>query len=296
MKIIDCQHHLWDITKPWYPEFSGASEPRIWGSTGELKRSYLLDDYFADLQDTEVVKSVHIQACTRENAIAETRWLQDLAEDPRSRGFPHAIVAWADFSDPGVEASLAAQKAFPNVRGIRQVVTRNSDPLLNQARIDFLNDAGWLGNFGKLADYGLSFDLQLSTPQLADAARLAGVNSNVMIALLHYAFPVERHRAGMERWRTGMRELSKHSNVYVKLCGLGMTDCHWRPDSIKPFVFDAIDMFGVNRCMFGSNFPVDSLTSSYSALVSSMKSLLSTCSEEDRHKLFYANAARFYRI
>jgi predicted TIM-barrel fold metal-dependent hydrolase len=296
MQIIDSQHHLWDISKPWYPEFSGAPEPRIWGSTGELQRSYLLEDYFKDVQDADVVKSVHIQACTRENAIAETQWLQDIADDPKSRGFPHAIVAWADLSDSRVEASLAAQRAFPNVRGIRQVLTRNCDPLLNQARIDFLNDTVWLGNFGKLADYGLSFDLQLSTPQLTDAAQLAGDYPDVMIALLHYAFPVERHRAGVERWRAGMRELSKHASVYVKLCGLGMTDCHWSANSIKPFVFDAIDIFGVDRCMFGSNFPVDSLTSSYSALVHSMRDLFSLCSEGDRQKIFYANAARFYRI
>jgi len=131
--------------------------------------------FLKDAQNQNVVKSVHVQVCSkREDALAETRWLQSIADDPRSRGFPHAIVAWADLSDSKVEDVLKAQRAFSNVRGIRQIASRNSDPVLNQARIDYLNDAGWLRNFSRLADYGLSFDLQISTPQLWDAARLAG--------------------------------------------------------------------------------------------------------------------------
>jgi len=121
-------------------------------------------------------------------------------------------------------------------------------------------------------------------------------NPNVTIILLHFAFPVERHLAGIENWRNGMQELAQHPNVCAKICGFGLTDYYWSIESIKRLVVETIDFFGIDRCIFGSNFPVDGVTSSYDNLINSVKSIVSGFSESDKRKLFHDNAARIYRI
>jgi predicted TIM-barrel fold metal-dependent hydrolase len=298
MQIIDPHHHLWDLDNNPYPHMKGPESVRIWGPNTKLRHNYLLADFFDDIKNQNVVKSVHVQAnYDFADPVGETRWLQAVADAPGSRGFPHGIVGWADFMKSDVERVIADHARHSNFRGIRQIASKHpSEPLLDLAATDYLNDTTWLDNFGLLKKYGLSFDHQITDHQAEDTARLARRHPDVQIILVHMAFPVERHYAGLLRWRENMRKMADCPNVALKLSGLGMTDLHWSVDSIRPLILDGIELFGVDRCMFASNFPVDKVMSDYDTLFNAFKSVVSDFSAADRQKLFHDNAERIYRL
>jgi predicted TIM-barrel fold metal-dependent hydrolase len=147
-----------------------------------------------------------------------------------------------------------------------------------------------------LSQFNLSFDMQLYYQQMEQAARLAMRYERTLIIVNHTGMPVERDKQGIEGWRTGMKALASCPNIVVKISGLGMTDPEWTTESIRPFVLEAIDIFGANRCMFASNFPVASLFSSYDRLFDAYGAIVNDFSAAEQSMLFHDNAERYYRI
>jgi predicted TIM-barrel fold metal-dependent hydrolase len=211
-------------------------------------------------------------------------------------GFPHGIVARVELQRPEAEVLIAEHRRFRNLRGIRHIVNWHANPKWTFTDHDFLGDDVWLKGFALLKKYGLSFDLQLYPGQMAKAARLAQRYPETLIVLNHTGMPVERDAAGMAAWREGMRALAACDNVVAKISGLGMVDWHWSEASIRPFVLETIDFFGVDRVMFGSNFPVDRLYSTFDMLCAAFESIVAGFSEGEKTNLFHDNAIRVYRI
>jgi predicted TIM-barrel fold metal-dependent hydrolase len=108
--------------------------------------------------------------------------------------------------------------------------------------------------------------------------------------------PAERDAAGIEGWKRGMRQLAACPNIAVKLCGYGMVDTIWTVDSIRPFVLQPIEWFGLERSMFASNFPVDRLMASYDRLWDAYRDISAGFSSAEKELLFAKNAERVYRI
>ncbi len=294
--IVDPHHHLWDLERFSYPWLSARPLPAsVAGDVAPIAKSYLLDDYLADTAKQNVVKSVHVDAgFDPAQPVEETRWLQSIADQ---RGFPHGIVARAELHRPDVETTLASHCRFPNVRGIRHIVNWHPDPAKTYVtKPDFLTDPAWLRGFAQLKRYNLSFDLQLYPSQMADAAALAAAHGDTTIILNHAGMPVDRDPEALSLWRAGMRALGAQPNVWVKISGLGMVDWRWTEQSIRPFVLETIEIFGPDRCMFASNFPVDKLYSSFDALYDAFKSIVSDFSVGERRKLFSDTALAVYRI
>lgn len=294
--IIDPHHHLWDLERFSYPWLTVKPQPlSVAGDITPIANTYTLDDYLADARGHNVVKSVHVDGgFDPTKPVEETRWLQSLAD---RRGFPHGIVARAELNMPDVEAVLAAQAAFTNVRGIRHIVNWHPDPAKTFiGRSDLLTDPAWLAGFALLKKYDLSFDLQLYPAQMADAARVAHNHPDTVIILNHAGMPVDRDSDAIALWRTGMRALAAQPNVWVKISGLGMVDWNWTEDSIRPFVLETIDIFGVDRSMFASNFPVDKLYSSFGALYTAFKNVVADFQPDEKRKLFFDNAEAAYRL
>ena len=296
MKLIDPHHHLWHVDH--YPWLSEEAEDVLFGKdVTPIRKNYLIEDFFEDTKNLDVVKSVYIEADYDPNDPAgEARWLQSVADGPGSRGFPHGIVAAANFADPDVDALLAEHCRYPNTRGIRHNLNRHTDPALNFADRDYLNDDTWLSNFGLLGKYGLSFDLQLYYYQMADAASLARRYRDILIILDHTGMPIDHDEDGLAGWRDGMRTLAQCPNVAAKISGLGMFDHDWTAGSIRPFVEETIEIFGVDRCMFASNFPADKLVSDYDKIWNAFDEITRGFSEDERRKLFHDNAERYYRL
>lgn len=297
MKVIDPHIHLWDLDSHYYPWLAKSSQSFV-GDSAELKHNYLPRDLLAEAGDIEVMKVVHIDANhDPANPLEETRWLQSLADDPAQRGLPHGIVAAADLSRDDAEALLAAHAAFRNTRGIRQILNVHADPLYDYVGRHYMREAGWRRNFPLLAKYGLSFDLQLYPLQMPDAVALARANPEVQLIVNHTGMFVDRdHPSGYRAWRDGMRLLAGCPNVAVKISGLAMFDHHWTIESFRPYVLETLDTFGVERCMFASNFPVDRLFARYTDLWHAFAAIVAGLDRVEKDAVFFANAQRIYRL
>lgn len=297
MKIIDAHHHFWTVTDDLYTWLNDKDLDLLWGKPTDLPRNYLPGDIVAAAGNWELSKSVHVQCFHNpENPVEETQWLQGLADESQSRGYPQAIVGFADFSSDRVEHVLSQHCEYKNMRGIRQILNRHPNEMWHMSDRDFMQDAAWRSRFGLLAKYGLSFDLQIFYHQVADAIQLAIQHPNILIILNHAGMPADRDAESIDAWRAAMKQLASCDNIVAKISGLGMCDKQWTTDSIRPFVMDVIEAFEIHRCMFGSNFPVDSLFSDYQSVWDAYDAITFDLSEAERNMLFHDNAERYYRI
>jgi predicted TIM-barrel fold metal-dependent hydrolase len=294
--VIDAHHHLWDLQNNSYPWLQERPlKPRLEGNIEPIAKDYLLKDYLDDIRNQNVVKSVHVQTgWDPADPVGETRWLQGVADQ---HGYPHGIVARATLDAPDVEKVLEGHLRYKNLRGIRHMINWHSDPAKTYVdRPDLVTTSAWRRGFALLQRFDLSFDLQLYPAQMADAATLAHANPETLIILNHAGMPVDRDEEGIRHWRQGIRQLASAPNVVVKISGLGTVDWTWTVESIRPFVWQAIEAFGVSRCMFASNFPVDKLFSDFDTLYDSFREITTSFSADERRKLFHDNAARYYRL
>lgn len=303
MKIIDTHHHLWDLehnSYPWLKKDIG----HFAGDYSKIRRSYLITDFLADADSLPggwaLAKSVHVQAewDHGHDPVGETAWLQKTADSAGSKGMPCGIVAFADLADPRVEDTLARHAKHKNWRGIRHMLNHSQDnPRLNFAqRGDLMSDRQWRAGYRLLAKFNGSFDLQVWPWQLDLAARLTGDIPEVRVILNHTGLPYARDAAAMRQWREGMKALAARPHVAAKISALGMAHRGWTTEFIRPFVEETISIFGADRCMFASNFPVDSITSSYAQVWNAYDEITSKLSAPDRQKLFHDNAVRYYRL
>ena len=182
------------------------------------------------------------------------------------------------------------------MRGVRQIVGREpeEDRVTGSGRL--LEDEQWQRGLGLLSRLGLSFDLQLIPPQLPVVARILERHPDLAVALCHCGSPWDRSPEGLDAWRNGLRSLARLPNVHCKISGLGMFDHRWTTESIRPIVLDVLEIFGVERCMLGSNFPVDKLYGDYVNLWAAYASITATLTAAERRSLYAENARRFYRL
>ena len=290
--IIDAHHHVWELARiPW---LRGPMQPRIFGAYEGLRRDYLLDEFKSDLSPWGITQSVYVQLNVAPGEeVQETAWVQQQAQ---AHGRPDAIVAFADLASPDVAAVLDAHLRFPNVRGIRQQLHWHENPQYRFAlRPDVMNDAGWRRGLAALQARGLSFDLQVFPGQMADAARMAQDFPGVPFVLLHAGMLVDRSPAGWAEWRAGMRALAACPNMWVKLSGLGTFVRACSVELWRPVVKETLDIFGPARCMYGSNYPIESLWTSYAQLFETMQECLVGLTDLERRQVLHGTAAGFYR-
>ncbi|MHA6803877.1 amidohydrolase family protein [Salinifilum ghardaiensis] len=292
--LIDPHFHLWNLDENYYPWLSDEVGPAAWGSCEGLLSNYLIDDYLRDAEGQELVKSVHLDVgWDPRDPVGETRWLQRIADQ---RGFPHGIVGYADLTSPEVEAVLDGHMEHANFRGVRQSMNYHPEPAKTYlSRPEVSRTAEWRRGFRQLRKRELSFDLQLYYPQAEEFFELAAEHSDVPIIVNHAGMQVDGPEH-FEAWRAGMAVLAQAPNVACKISGLGMGEHDWTTESIRPCVESALELFGVERCMFASNFPVDKLFSGYAEIFGAFREITREYSRDERTALFHDNAARYYRL
>jgi predicted TIM-barrel fold metal-dependent hydrolase len=293
-RIVDAHFHLWDLDENYYPWLSDGDRPSLVKDFSTLRRNYLVADYLRDVGTLDVIAGVHIQAeHDHRDPVRETRWLQRVADDPSSRGFPHGIVANADLAGPDVASVLEQHCAFANTRGIRQAVNRYLDA---PKPWDPLLDPAWVRNFGLLARFGLSFDLQLFATQCEAAVALIRAHPTVQFVLTHAAMPFDTSAEGRALWRRSLSRYAQFPNVAIKLSGFGGYDETWNAVSIDPIVAPVIEAFGAQRCMLASNYPVERIVKPYAGIWRTFLDYFASYTAAEREQLFCANAARIYRL
>ena len=296
LTMVDAHMHLWDLKRIRYPWLTPPLPVGITGDVSPIARDYLLDDYLGDAAGggVHVRKIVHIEAgADPADALAETQWLQSMAA---ARGYPQAIVAHAELQRSGAAELLERHAAHRNVRGIRQILNWHPDPAKTYTPRDLLADEAWWAGFARLKRHGLSFDLQIYPGQMPAAARLASRHPDTPLILNHTGMPVEKDAAGIDAWRSGMRVLAAQPNVAVKISGLAMLDWHWSDASLRPFVLETLELFGAQRTMIASNFPVDRLFGTFGQFCAAYTRILAGASAAERANLYSGTAERIYRI
>jgi predicted TIM-barrel fold metal-dependent hydrolase len=286
LPFVDTHIHYWDLKDPqlrylWLePDWIHP----ILGNVDALKvLLYGADQYLAETRFQNVAKAVHVQAAIGiDDPVQETRWLQAQADRV---GFPQGIVGHCDLTSADAQATIERHLESANFRGVRDF-----------GQGDYLADPAWRRGYGLLGEPELVFCLD-TTWQEADKVRsLAEEHPGVVLCIDHAGFPRARDDDYFAHWRTGMSTMAGAPNVVCKISGLGMCDNHWTVDSIRPWVLACIEIFGVERSFFGSNWPVDRLYSSYGDVVDAYAAIISDFTAAEQAALFSGNAERVFRI
>ncbi|MFN3670948.1 MAG: amidohydrolase family protein [Bosea sp. (in: a-proteobacteria)] len=295
-KVIDAHHHVWDLGANHHPWLSDDPPiPFRYGDYSAIRKTYMPADYRRDTAGWPVTGSVYVEAeWDRAKALDESRWIAAVAAE---HGLPCAVVAWCDLAEPGAAERLAAHAAIPIVRGIRHKPAAAASPEeARRGRPGSMDDPAWRDGYAHLARNRLSYDLQTPWWHLDAAAELARDAPDTQIIVNHAALPSDRSPEGLAGWRRALELAAAEPNIALKISGIGRPGIPWAEAGNGPIIRDAIAIFGVERAMFASNFPVDGLVGDFDTIFSGFLAATADRSEDDRRKLFHDNAARFYRL
>lgn len=293
MKIIDSHHHIWrrrDL--PW---LMGPMQPRIFGAYEPIRRDYPVAEFLEDIGSRNIVKSVYVQAnWPKDRFEDEVAWVQQTADDS---GWPHGIVGYCDMTVADARPALDRLAKYPLMRGIRQQLHWHKNPLYRFASgPDLSRDPDVQRNIGHLADYGWSFDLQVFAPQMRGAAELAAACAKVTFVLQHAGMPEDMSAEGLDFWRTELANLARQPNVVSKLSAFGTFIHRNETGHVGLILHEALRIFGKDRCMFGSNFPIEKIWTDYGQLVDSFLIAASDLDEATRTAIFHDTAKRIYKL
>lgn len=276
MGFIDSHHHLWDPRLREYPWMA---------SLDALDRPLVVDDLRHAIAGTGVTSTVVVQAASTDE---ETDWLVALAESaPEIVG----VVGWAALEAGGVGDRLAQLVDRGRwVRGIRHPAQDEADPgwLARPAVIEGVRAVG---------DAGLVYDLLIKRSESAAAEKLVEALPDVQFVVDHAAKPGIAE-GEWERWHADLSALAAHGNVACKVSGLVTEASHdeWREQGIPRYIDAVLELFGADRCMFGSDWPVSLLAATYGEVVDLARAATASLSESERDALFSGTAARVYGL
>lgn len=280
MQIIDTHQHLWDLDKL----------PYSWTANHEtFNRSFRLEDYYAATAGVDVIKTVHVEADIDETHILdETRYILSLAE--RDDNPIAGVVAGCRPEYDGFREYIEQLAGHANLKGVRRILHVVPDEISTTTT--------FVENVRSLEEFDLSFDLCVLARQLPLAVNLVEQCPNVRFILDHCGNPDIKNQA-YDEWRAGMKELAAYPNVTAcKISGIVVnTDIpNWTVEDLRPAVEGVIEIFGWERVMFGSDWPVCTQAASLKNWLDALTVLTLNASEEHRRKLFRENAERVYRL
>ena len=291
--VVDAHHHIWRRADlPW---LTGPMQPRIFGPYEPIRRDYPMREFLADVEGSGVVASVYVQVNWAPGRFEdEVAWVSDVAAET---GWPHAIVGYADVTADDVTTQLERLAAYPLVRGIRQQFHWHDNALYRfAARPDLLAEPAVRRNIAKLADHGWAFDLQVFANQMTEAAGLVRACPDVPFVLQHCGMPEDLSADGREAWLDGLKQLADISNCVVKLSGLGTFIHRNDPGHIAGIASQTVALFGPDRCLFGSNFPIEKLWTDYRSLIGAYRAAIAPMGPTAEAAVFHDTAKRVYRI
>ena len=297
LPIVDAHHHFWDLARnphPWLQQL-----PRIpfrYGDYSAICRDYLPAEHQARAAPHRLLRSVLMEGeWDPRDPVGEARWVHELAA---GHGTPHAMAAqiWLDRDD--LADVLAAYQTLPLVRSVRHKprCASREDHQPGWAPPGSMRCPRWRDGYARLAGAGLMFELQAPWWHVAEAIELARDFPATTLIVNHAALPAQRDPASLTAWARAVARLADCPNVRMKISGLGVPGQPWTPALQRPVVETLIAAFGTERCLFASNFPVDSLTGELDTIFSVFKALTRELDAGRRLALFCDNAVALYQI
>jgi predicted TIM-barrel fold metal-dependent hydrolase len=226
---------------------------------------------------------IHVEAARgRHDSTAETRSVQSLAERD---GMPAGVVAHVDLTAEDIAGELERQSRFPNLRGIRPSRPER-----------YLANPRWHRGYALLERFGLVCCTTPAPHDVDGTVKLVEAVPGVTYCVNHAGSPRQRDREYFDGWRERMRKLARPESTVIKISGLGMADHRWTIESLRPWVSTCIECWGPSRVMFGSNWAVDRLFSSYGDLVGAYRELVSEFARDEQVAMLSGNADRLFRL
>jgi len=275
-EMIDAHHHLWRYSAEDY----GWISPEM----NVLRRDFVAQDLDRELQEAGVDGSVVVQA---RQSIEETRWLLELAaEDEAIRG----VVGWLPLVSAELPAMLREFADYGKLKGLRHVIQDEPDD-------DFILREDFNRGVAALLDTGLVYDILIHERHLPQAAKFVERHPEQAFVLDHLAKPLIKDGI-LEPWRENLTRLAEHENVFCKLSGL-VTEADWDAwtlDDLRPYLDIALEAFGAERLMAGSDWPVCLLASGYGQWWDALRAWAGRLDEDERERVFGLTAKRAYRL
>lgn len=290
--IIDTHVHFWDMATPdlgmkWVWLEKDFIHP-ILGDIDAMKSvKYTIDSVYAESRFADVSGFVHVQAALgSEDPVVETQWLTRMRENAP---VPFTIIAHADLGTDKALAQLDGHAESPYFVGVRDFA---AEPMLASGEINPVYEE----SLKVMSDRGLVYDLDCEWMNMPAGTELARRHPELQVVLEHIGFPRARDDEYFENWKRSLMQLASAPNVTVKISGLAMTDPRFTKESLRRWVDTCVEAFGPDRCVLGSNWPVDRLYSSYDVIMNLYREYISELSESEQAKILHENAARLYRL
>lgn len=293
--IVDAHHHVWDLERNHYPWLTpDVLVPHRYGDYTAMKKTYRAEDYCSDIAGHGVVGTVYMEAeWDPSDPLGETRYIEGV----RARtGVPGAMVAqaWLDAAD-AIDV-LRAQAASPLVRSVRHKPGGPASPgEVAAGGRSLMSDDNWRAGYAALGDLGLHFDLQTPWWNLGEARRLAEDFPTTTLVVNHSGVLLDRAPDTISAWRAALDHIAVAPNVVIKASGLCVAGIPWSTDLNRQVILDMVRIFGADRVMFGSNFPVDGMFVSYAGMLETYRESLAELSAGEQHSVFAGTAQRIYR-
>jgi L-fuconolactonase len=272
---IDAHHHFWKYSAPDYAWIDDAMGP--------IRRDFFPSNLEKEIRDAGVDGVVSVQA---RQTLEETRWLLTMAAQ---NSFIRGVVGWVPLTDPSVSAELESFAAEPRLRAVRHVIQSEPDGFL--MRRDFNRGVSIL------REMGLAFDLLVHERQLPEAILFVDHHPQQIFVLDHLAKPRIREQL-LDPWRKNLKELARRENVFGKISGL-VTEADfltWNEAQLRPYYDTALEAFGPERLMFGTDWPVCLLACSYRQWHEVVCSFTAALSPAERTHVFGGTAERAYNL
>lgn len=275
-ELIDAHHHLWRYHSQEYGWMDDSMDL--------LKRDYQPADLETQLAKVGVTGTVVVQA---RQVVEETVWLLEQAE---AYPFIKGVVGWLDLCSGDLKSQLDVFAAHPKLVGLRHVIHDEPDE-------DFMLRPAFLNGIETLQNYNLSYDLLLFPKHLSQAIELVSMFPEQRFVLDHLAKPFIK--AGiLQPWKGDMESLAAQGNVWCKLSGM-VTEANvhrWGYEDFIPYMKTAVDAFGCDRIMLGSDWPVCLLSGSYEEVMAIPLTYFQACSASERKNILSQNAIDCYQL
>lgn len=278
-QVIDAHQHFWQRGRAGY-NYDWLTAPAL----AKINRDFLPNDLAPLLKSAGVHKSIFVQ--TQHNLI-ENRWVLELAQQ---HDFLAGVVGWVDLASPDCEAQLLEFKANPKFVGVRHVTHDEPDD-------DFIIRPDVLRGLKVLEKHQVPFDLLFYTKHLRHVPKIVAACPTLPLVIDHLAKPEIKHRR-LDNWIDDFRKASRFPTVYCKLSGM-ITEADWQawhPADLIPYVQQALESFGPERCMYGSDWPVSELAGGYPQVIGALQEALGPMGKDEKAAIFGGTATRFYGL
>ncbi len=273
--VVDSHHHFWDLEKFDYPWMGEGSPLAVNFSPAELKPL---------INSVGVNYTVVVQAA---QSVDETRWLLEIAEET---DFVAGVVGWVDLKDPNVGETLDELQQSSYFKGVRHIWESEDDP-------SWLYTSGALNGLKEIEARGLCYDFLVRPPNMKYVPKIMEEVPRLRAVVDHIAKPFIKDGV-VEPWLSEMRKISSINGIRCKVSGMITEADHenWKPEDLYPYVHHVLGLFGYDRIMFGTDWPVCTLAGTYQQVTDTARQILSSLRPHEKDAVFGGNASAFYRL